>query len=178
MFKDIKWINITIISLLTTVLLFGGWLLYQSYSIEKPLNESLTEINGVKVEEMKINQKEIQLLLTLENIDNFYSTYKDIENAVEPYQGSRNLSVSFTNEGNEFLNDAWSKSYFYIAEAIAQNQYSLIPQAMDSLKVNYKLDQVGYSMDEDNIYIDLHQGDSSLYLVIERTPNMEVRDDA
>lgn len=174
MFKDIKWNYVAIISVVSLLILFGGWYLYQTISIKNPINEAVSSIEGIKVTNLDIDKNNVNLSINLYDVDNFQVTYELIEETVTPYLQNRSLNIEIVNNGNESLNYAWSKSYFYIAEAIDNKEYSLIPQAIDNMEKEYNLDRAGYTMDETNIYIDLHQDDASLYIVIPREHVTEV----
>lgn len=176
MFKDIKWSYVAIVSIVSLFLLFGGWYLYQNISIKNPINEAVSSIKGIKVTDLEINKKSVNLSINLYDIDNFQVTYELIEETISPFLNNRSLNIEIINDGNDELNLVWSKSYFYIAEAIDKKEYSLIPQAIDKMKQEYNLDQASYTMDETNIYIDLHQNDAALYFVIPRELKTEVSD--
>lgn len=174
MLKGIKWTQVTIISIVSLLFLFGGWYLYQNLSIKSPINEAVSSIDGIKVAELDIDKKNVNLSLNLYSIDNFQSTYNLVEDTVAPYLKNRTLNIDIVNKGNENLSLAWSESYFYIAEAIEKREYSLIPKAIDTMQQEYNLDRAGYTMDATKIYIDLHQDETSLYIVIPRENDIEV----
>lgn len=174
MFKNIKWNYVAVISIVSLLILFGGWYLYQNISVKNPINEAVSSIDGVKVVDLAIDKKNVNLSINLYDVDNLQITYELIEEYVAPYLQNRSLNIEIVNNGNESLNFAWNESYFYIAEAIDKKEYSLIPQTIDNMQKKYNLDQVGYTMDETNIYIDLHSADTALYIVIPREQRAEV----
>jgi len=176
MFKNIKWNYVAIVFVISLLLFFGGWYLYQNISIKNPINESASSIEGIKVTDLEIDKKSVTLSVNFYDIDNFQATYELIEETISPYLNNRSLNIEIVNKGNEKLNLAWNKSYFYIAEAIENKEYSLIPQAIDNMKKEYNLDHAGYTMDGSNIYIDLQQNDAALYFVIPRDQETEVRE--
>lgn len=174
MFKNIKWNYVVIVSIVSLLFLFGGWYLYQNISVKNPINEAVSSLDGIKVTNLAIDKNNVNLSINLYDVDDFQVTYELIEKTVDPYLQSRSLNIEIVNNGNQSLNYAWNRSYFYIAEAIDKKEYSLIPLAIDNMKEEYKLDQAAYTMDEKNIYIDLHQGDAALYIVIPREQKTEV----
>jgi len=175
MIKDLKWITTFFILLISLGVFFGGWYVYQKVWIKDPILGTVADMEGVKIEDVFLDKEKVDLFITLKPVEPFQTTYQQIESAVQPYLKNRKLTIHFNNQGNEQLLKAWNTSYFKIAEAIDQKQYSMIPQTIDSMKNVYHLDDVGYSMDDKYIYIDLHQGKSSLYYVLPRYSGLEVK---
>lgn len=177
MIKKKPWIVTITILVLSLVVLFGGWFTYQTIQIKKPIENALASIEGIILDDLKIDRDQINVSISIQKIDNFQLTYHQIQDKLQPYLGKRQLNLDFKSKGieDEKLMKAWSESYFYIAQAIDQHQYSLIPKTINALKKEYLLDKANYSMDENQIYIDLHQKNSSLYLILPRTNNLEVK---
>ncbi len=153
---------------LSLTILFGFYFIYEKVQVKEPIVEAIDDIAGVQVEDFKTDNKTIEIVIHLEDIDNFQETYHAIVNATEPFKGNRVLDFEFkSNEDPQILN-AWNSSYFYIAEAVAKHEYSLIPDKMTQMKKELLLDKINYSMDENNIFVDLHKGDKAQYFIIKR----------
>lgn len=176
MMKDNRWITSVIILFISLALLFGGWNIYQYLIVQKPADESINKIKGVSVTELKMDRDLLEVNLRFDQIDGFQNTYNKIEEELLPYKKNRTLEIHVLNQGNDQLTRAWEKSYFSIAEAIDQQKYSQIPETLESMKENYQLEEVAYSMDDRYIYIDLHQNDDSLYILLPRYNGLEVKE--
>ena len=175
MFTKQQWIKILIVMIISLAVLFSGYYIHQGINIKNPIKETISEINGVKINEIDVEKNTVTLSLKLNGIDNFQLSYDQIIQNIEPYLKERELNIRIVNNGNKSIIDAWNQSYFYIAEAVDNHQYSLIPETVESLKDKYHLNKVGYSMDEKNIFIDLHQGDSSLYIILPKNNETGVK---
>ncbi|MGD9677077.1 MAG: hypothetical protein AB7V16_01770 [Vulcanibacillus sp.] len=171
MLKDIKWSMVLIFMSVSLIILFGGWYLYQENNIKEPITNSINDITGVTVDEIKLDINEIELNLTLEKIDKLQVTYNSILNKLQPYLNNRDLTININSNPSDDILEAWSNSYFSIAEAIELKNFSLIPETVLELKKDYSLDQAICTMDNQNIYIKLQQGESSLYIVINTSGN-------
>lgn len=176
MVKENRWITSIIVLLLSLALLFGGWFLYQYLIVQKPADESINKIKGVSVTELKMDRGLLEVDVQFDQIDGFQNTYTKIEEELLPYSENKTLEIHVLNQGNEQLRRAWEKNYFSVAEAIDQQKYSQIPETLESMKVNYQLKEVAYSMDDRYIYIDLHQKEDSLYILLPRYNGLEVKE--
>ncbi len=174
MFKEVKWLNVIIIMSVSLIILFGGWFLYQENNIKNPILDNLRNIDGIKVDDLVLNTKEIKLDLSFVQIDDLQITYNKILDELEPYTNNREIKININSNSSDEMITIWNDSYFYIAEAIVQKKYSLIPETMEMIKRDYFLEKAVCTMDDNYIYIDLHQGDSSLYVVIPTDQYMEV----
>ncbi len=170
-----KNINIRIVAVVMTVsliVMFGGWLLHLDFGVKKPMEASLLKIQGVKESHITIDRHQINVTIALANIDDLQKTYRSIKEVVTPYLSKRELKLTIKNNENPDMIKGWKQNYFYIAEAIDTHQYSLIPETVQHMKEQLNLDKVGYSMDDENIYIDLHKKDASLFLVLPKNSNV------
>lgn len=174
MLKGIKWSIVIIVMSVSLILLFAGWFLYQENNIKEPIINNVNKVNGVTVDEIIVNTKVIELNLSLQHIEDLQVTYKEILNVIEPHVNNRELKININSNPSDEIIDAWNSSYFYIAEAIKQNKYSLVPETIDNLKQDYSLDYANCTMDEKNIYINLQKSNSSFYIAIPIADNMEV----
>ena len=163
-----KWIPTVVVFLLSLTVLFGVYFIYEKLQIKEPMIDAINQIKGVQVENINIENDKIQLEITLQEIDNFQETYHAIVDATAAYKGDRVIDFQFSSIEDEQILRAWNSSYFYIAEAIAKHDYSMIPDTITQIKKQLLLDKTNYSMDDKNIYIDLHKGEKSQYFILKR----------
>ncbi len=176
MAKNNKWFMTIIILFVSLTTLFGGWFFYQKVILKDPMIQMTSEIEGAIVHDIELDQKQVDVFITLRSGYHFQNTYTAVEKSLQPYLKNRELQIHINNTGNQQLVQAWNKTYFKIAEAIDQKNYSMIPQTIEALQQAYQLDEIGYSMDDKYIFIDLHQGEASLYFVLPRYNGLEVKD--
>lgn len=175
MTKDNKWLMTAIVFVASLGILFGGFFIYQEFNVKAPLEEKVSSVEGVIVNEVNSSRETVSLDIEINQASNFQLTYQEVEEIAEPYLDGKELEINIENNASDDLMAIWNKSYFAIAEAIDRKEYSLVPQAIEGLEQRNDLNKAGYSMDEENIYIDLHNDDSSLYFVIPRESSMEVK---
>lgn len=174
MLKSIRWPIVTIVFILSLITIFGGYFIFQDTNIKNPIVSSLEKIEAISINNLNINNKIIELNISIDSTDDFQSTYTEILAVLSKYQGMRSIEINIDNNANSKMISAWNSSYFYIAEAIEQNEYSLIPSTINRLKQEEIFDNGNSTMDEENIYIDLHQGDLGFYIVIPTRNEIEV----
>jgi len=170
--KIIPTITVLFISLLV---LFGGNFLYQNFRLEQPIEKAVSQIQGIQFKSINYNQQKVDLTINVKQVDNFADTYHEVQKQVKPLIGNRDLHLHFFNSHDQQLLHAWNQAYFDIAQAIDKQEYSSIPEVVEKIKSYSDLQKVGYGMDEKNVYIDLHNNKNSLYFVIPRNDNQEVK---
>ncbi|MFV9510654.1 hypothetical protein [Tepidibacillus sp. LV47] len=170
-----NWLLTFVVFIISLIVLFGGSFLYQDFRIEKPIKEAINEIKGVKLQQIQLDKEKVILTLDVSNIDNFVNTYHQIEERVVPIIGKRELQLHFESNQDQALLHAWNQAYFDVAQAIDKNEYSTIPTVVKKIKSQAHLDKVGYGMDEKSVYIDLHAGDKSLYVILPRKDDQVVK---
>jgi len=166
---NLKWPNIIIVFLLSLVLLFGGYFLYQKVNIQSPIESTISEIDGVQLNNIDISRSQISVNVTFNNPKNFKKAYLDIEDKLNSFvNDKKNMKIDIDNDLSEtsLLNKSWDESYFSIAQAIEKNEYQLIPQTIQALKGKLKLTKAISMMDEKQVYIELQKGKDAMYVVL------------
>ncbi|TCS84174.1 hypothetical protein [Tepidibacillus fermentans] len=169
-----NWHLTVIVFMISLLVLFGGRFIYQNYRIEQPIQVAMSEIKGVKLNQIQYDQQKVELTIVVQDVENFVDTYHQIENKIQPMIGKRELQLHFVNNQDQTLLRAWNQAYFNIAQAMDKNEYSTIPIVLEKLKKQSRLDKVGYGIDEKNVYVDLHVGKKSLYFILPRRVNQGV----
>lgn len=174
MIKNMKWKIVGIVFIMALAIIFGSFFIYQESSIKGPIINALKGIETVNVISINVNNKSIEANISLSNVENFQEAYYQVLDSLASYENGRKIMINIENNANSEMLLAWNTSYFYIAEAIEQRKYSLIPETIDNLEEKNIFDYVNSTMDEENIYIDLHQGDLAFYVVIPAISEVEV----
>ncbi|WP_339062801.1 hypothetical protein [Tepidibacillus marianensis] len=173
---QLKKIMPTLIVLVVSLLvLFGGNILYQNFHLEQPVEKAVNQIQGIQFKNMSYDRQKVELTINVKQVNNFADTYHQVQDKIQPLVGGRQLQLHFNNSQDQQLLHAWNQAYFDIAQAMDKQEYSIIPKVVEKIKSQSQLKKVGYGMDEKNVYIDLHDKENSLYFVIPRNNNQEVK---
>lgn len=161
---------IAISLVVSSVVLFGGWFVYNSVAMENPLSDIVNNAPGVEQSQLNINSGEVSLKLKLAKDANLRDIYNKIATDGASIIGGRKLTIEALNESSPVLEEVWSQSLFHVAEAMETKQYSKIPQTLaDIAKSNSKL-QASTEMDDSNVYVSLSDGVHSKFVILPRTP--------
>ena len=159
--KDIKWPIVIITCAIAISLFLGIQYWRQKQLIEEPLMLALQEKQGVEEVSLLQKDKTLNIVLTMSKVDDFASFYQRIETKVEEmYRGDYDVTV--VDAPDETLMAAYGNIHLAIYEAIDQGNYVSMGEYVAEVSQNYELDYNMVVLEED-IYLQLHHGDSFLY---------------
>ncbi|WP_239614232.1 hypothetical protein [Cohnella mopanensis] len=179
--KKIKIIPLTITAALTAAILFGGWFTYRHYGVEQPLDRVANSIEGVESAKVVMSNGHVDIKVKLASDANLGDVYRLIKNKGASEIGNKELELSataaatdtsVTSQSNARLDKVWSYALFNVAESMENRKYSGIRDTMSKLSEQFPGVTVTTDMDEDNVYISMHDGDAAKYVVLPRQPAM------
>ncbi len=157
------------------LLLFGGWFAYQQYEVKKPLEQGISNIEHVTFESMNITNEEINIDVSLSNIEELRQSYQQIYGIAEKYNGrDKQINIHINDTRSKKLTTILERANFVISESIAKHSYSTIPLYFDGIQAEDSLTKSTVMMDEQFVYIHLTDGKSELYHVVPRYLVQEV----
>ncbi|MEB3101307.1 hypothetical protein [Ferviditalea candida] len=152
----------------TTVLLFGGWFVYQSVAMESPLSSIVRQLPGVEQASAEISASEIRIDLKLKQDASLREIMETIRKEGKSVIGDRKLNVVVTNPSTESLDRIWSGALFDVAQAMEKRNYSSIPDTLEALAEKYGNIRTSAEMDEENVYIRISDGTHSKFVILPR----------
>jgi len=171
----IRILPLTITAALTAAILFGGWFAYRHYGIEKPLDRIAGSVPGVTSAVVETTNGQVNIDVELKQDANIAEVYRKLKEDGASEIGSKKLNLSAEGATNEKLEQAWSYSLFDVAQAMENRQYTGIREAMNKLSDQYPGVTAETSMDEDNVYVTLRDGENAKFVILPRQPaTMEV----
>jgi hypothetical protein len=159
-----------IISLaVSSVVLFGGWFLYDSVAMENPLNRLVNETQGVKQADVQVDKSRVQFHIVLDPEASLRDIYRSLKKEGAEIAGNRDIQIQITNEEIPQLEAWWSKALFPIAEAMEKKRYGDIPTILNQLSQDDPSVAVVSEIDESNVYIRISDGaKNSKFIVLPR----------
>lgn len=156
----------------SSVLLFGGWFVYNSMALNNPLATVVNEIDGVNSAETQVLRNAAIVELTLDEEASLREVIHALKTEGSSIIGQRELNVSVLDNTSPELERWWSSVLFDIAEAMEHKQYSQIPATLEAHKGELQGLDYTTEMDETHVYIKLIHGEYSKFIMLPRTPNM------
>lgn len=149
------------------VLLFGGWYVFQNQFVKKPITEEISAMKGVQVDQVTVGRDAVKLELVFNDPDKFAEQYKAVQKIVKDKANGKKADIELNDE-NSALKGVWQQHEFAIAEAMDLHTYSRIPSVLNEMKQKHNLKSASSHMDEQNVYIYLNDGKHPYYTVLPR----------
>lgn len=154
----------------SSVVLFGGWFLYDSLAMENPLASIASRQPGVERASVDITSDKVKVEVKLTPEANVRELYKGIMEQGSRMIGKRTVELAIANESSPELDRWWSEALFGVAEAMETGRYAGIPSVLEQSRANLDGLQVSAEMDETYVYVHLTDGQHHLYKQLPRKP--------
>ncbi|EHB64451.1 MULTISPECIES: hypothetical protein [Paenibacillus] len=160
---------------ISALVLFGGWFLYQRFAVQSPLADVVSQYEGVKSSHIDIKQDAVSLKLDLAPDTNLQGLVQHIKREGKSVIGSRELKIQVEDHSSEALDEWWEKAMLSVAEAMDNKQYTNIQKSLDRLAAGTPNLSAKATIDDNNVYISLSDGKSGKFIILPRQPGtMEV----
>lgn len=160
----------------TLVVLFGGYIAYQWFNIEKPLENAIHSTPHVTLEELRVDPDRIELRLSADENFSLAADYMPLRERLNFLSGGRQVHIEFKDRANPVLSKAWNQMAFGVTEAVVQRRYTQIPKTVEAVAETAGI-RHEVAMDEHFIYVALHHQGHSLYRVLPLETTGEVKAD-
>ncbi len=155
-----------IVSLLVTLLLlFTGFYVYQSIYIKGAIEDEIVAKPQLTIGKLEIDRQEVRLDLKIGKDFSINSDYYPLRQAIQSHIGKRELSIQLVDQPNEVLTNLWNELNFTVREGIEQRRYTKV---LDTVKEMAKKRKISYQvhLDEHYLYVGLQDGENFLVRVI------------
>jgi hypothetical protein len=155
----------------SSVVLFGGWFGYHSLAVENPLMSIVQGVPGVQDAQIDLKSDEVDVSLKLDPHAgaSLRQVYQAIVTQGSSIIGKRAVKLNVTNESSAALDRWWSSALFDVAQAMETKQYASIPKVLNQRKAELPGLSVSAEMDDNNVYVQLTDGNKSKYVILPRT---------
>lgn len=150
--------------------LFGGWKFYQSYALQKPLDEKVQAVDGVS--DVSVERNAVELIISFRpdtgvNLPEIINQFIEI---TQPYREDQALRFELIQDKSQQLEQWWSLVLFDVAEAMENRTYGAIPEVLETRKDDLPGLQVRAEIDDVYVYIYLERSEESKYILLPRHP--------
>jgi hypothetical protein len=149
---------------LTLSVLFGGWMVYRSYGIVKPVQDALSHLPYVAAVHISPNDTAHSVEVALKPVNDLGAAYREILKIVQRYMGA-GTAISITDQRSNALSTLYENEQPMIFEAIAKKNYTELVRQIAADSRHFGV-QGKVTMDQNNIYIQLKKGENYLYDVV------------
>ncbi|MDQ0337616.1 hypothetical protein J2S00_000386 [Caldalkalibacillus uzonensis] len=138
--QQLKWKTVLLSCLLTALVLFGGWFIYQYLNTEKPIQAWFEHKQGIELVHMENSRGLTEVTVRFHDPKQFYRLYAELDRFLQgmgqPYV------IAIAREQGEY-HPLWLKHSAEFAEAIHHRQFSAIEQHIEELKAQQEVED-GY----------------------------------
>lgn len=154
----------------TSIVLFGGWFVYNSLALKDPVIEIAKEFPGVEDVKVDIQGELVSVQLKLDREANIGAIVDSLRCDAQRIVGSKSLDITVLDDSNEELDAWWSSVLFDIAEAMENRRYGEIPDILDDAKREGM--RIDTSIDDAYVYVRITEGDHTKFVLLQRVPSM------
>lgn len=160
-------VKVLVICVVTLALLFGVQFLYNHFNYEKPVAETLDEINGIESYQFSSHGERNQLIIKLKKVPNLQDTYTAITGALVNIKQSP-VEIVIWDSPNDALQQFWYESQFVIYEGIQSGWFVDMKNKLEQLTRVHDGITARVFLDNRRVYFQASDGDYYLYKVIDR----------
>jgi hypothetical protein len=165
----IRLVPVIVITLVSLVVLFGGWWAYRQYNVVNPLKASLEKVSGVQSVQVQTGNPGV-VEVTMGPVADLQSTYLNITRTVRGIVGDPSaVTIRIQDKRNQELTDAYEETLEpIILEGVRKGNYAhMIEEAKrmaSELGIRAKI-----TMDVHNVYVQLMKDNGYFYDVMPYT---------
>lgn len=142
-------------SCVSTVLLFGGWFIYQYTTVDQPLYEWLETQDGLDVADLHVSQDSVQVQVKFQDPQQFVALYYQFKEKLELVYQDKQIEMNIVPEQNEW-NEWWGAHAAPIFEAVTNRQYTQVEEILSTWQAEEVISDFHFSMNQEEMFIYLH----------------------
>lgn len=149
----------------TLIVLFVGHYLWQRTAVERPLIQVLLQDEAVKSAEFYADGKNSSVQVELTAVEYLGNTARRVSGIINKMQPSVGI-INYVDNSNPYLEDLYAGLHFAVYEASIKGNFIDLNSSFTSTVQEAELSSSRLEVDQQAIYIQLHQGDAYLYRVV------------
>jgi len=152
----------------TSLVLFGGWFIYNSLAMKEPVIEIAKDFPGVEDAKVDVRGERITVQLKLSGEANIGAIVDSLRRDAQRVVGNKTLDITIEDNSSEELDTWWSGVLFEIAEAMENRRYGEIPGLLESHKREGMT--IDTTIDDAYVYVRITEGAHTKFVLLERMP--------
>lgn len=154
-------------------LLIAAQYAYTLQRVERPLEERIGAVPGVRAVSVDTSRDPILIRVTLGPVDNLLQTYDEIRAAADDVLGGRAYEIRLADRRDARLVDDYYALNAILQEGIATGRFTDMVARVEAAAKELGLDSAKVYVDADRLYVELRAGDDYLYEVLPRAGGAE-----
>lgn len=153
-----------ILSLIITLLvLFGGWWVYESVHIKQPIGALLDKAAHVTDYSIEVRPNHITVEVQVDAAFTLKGHYIDLLEQIKEATRHQNVTLTLKDEPDEVLLARWNELYFTLAEGIHTRNYRTMLDRLEEVAQEETV-RLQVAMDREHLYVFLQESESGASL--------------
>lgn len=148
-----------VLSLVITLLvLFGGWSLYEWFQVKQPIRSLLEQEQHITDYDIHATPKNVSVELQVKPNFTLTGDYLGLLARMKELSGRNNVTVTLKDDPDSSLLKKWNELYFIVAEGIERSEYQTMLTQLQQYPLGQNV-QLQVAMDREHLYVWLQQSD-------------------
>lgn len=169
-FKGVRLPVVVTILSLTLALLFGARWLYQNQALDRPVELAVRQVPGVVDVRVTDQGDTVKVAVKAADTPQLEEFVASLWRAIDSAGSGSKVQLQISDSRDAALQNAFYSFHFYLQEAVATGHYSDLPARLSQVAEAAHLSRARVFVGPDYVYLQMHQGDHSLYEVVPRGP--------
>lgn len=167
--KSFKWPVAIVAFLLTLVLAVGGVQLRQRQLVNEPLFKRLNELEQVKTVDLRKEGGTQVVVVTLNYVDDLPETYRQLNDEISRLLGQKRYRLEIVDGRDQTLEAAFIAVHLALYEGEHRGNFTDMGGHVADVLADMGIEEHKVIVDNENIYLQIKNGDAYLFEVIGRT---------
>lgn len=142
--------------IITLVVLFSGWWVYQWVQVKQPVSELLNDEQHVSFYTIDAMPSHLNVDLQVDADFTLSSDYLRLLQQIKKQSRQTNVTVTIEDNPNDVLQTTWNDLYFILAEGLNRGEYYDMLQQLQQYPLADDI-QLEVAMDDEKLYVWLEQ---------------------
>lgn len=166
--KGFKWQVAVLAFVLTLTIAVGVTYLRQRQLIDEPLFKRLSELEPVKSVELRQESDSLTVYVALDYVEDLSAVYRELHEEIGRLLGQGRYSLVIQDERDKALEAAFFAVHLALYEGEQRGNFTEMAEFVSTVFQGMGIDEHRLVVDEENIFLQIRQGNAHLFTIIKR----------
>lgn len=166
--KNFKWPVAVLAFVLTLALSVGAVQLRQRQMVNEPLFKRMSEFEPVKKVDVQLEQGTQVVVINLDYVEDFSLTHRELNEEIERLLGQKRYRLDILDGRDQALEAAFVAVHLALYEGEHRGNFTEMGDQVSAILSDLGIPEHKVMVDNENIYLQIRQGDAYLYEIIQR----------
>lgn len=166
--KNLKWPIIVVAFVITLALAVGGVYLRQKQMVNEPLFLRLSEYEPVQSVDIQKDGNQHVVIVTLDYVDDFGTIHRALNDEITELLGPDRFRLEIVDSRDQALTTAFREVHLALYEGEHRGNFTEMGGQVEITLQELGIADHKIMVDNENIYLQVRQGDAYLYEIVKR----------